>query len=405
MSNPESSVRSSKYKNPTRHDGAPSMIPSRQADLIGSPETKSKLRLTPGELPDDSISSSYFHLRNTSQSGIAAAAAAAVAAAPFYGEKQHNIRVLSNPSTPVRFTGPSPSRSPYELTKNPPNIVTVSDVHKKRLVDQFFASDSQPLSKVQSSHELYKLLQSPILTASPSDLINFPEDTVEDIPDEITDEDFTRIMNNGGFEFHASSNRLVDDEDLTSYILNIDRTFEEWEKREKKLLQLSMNFDGTSLKPLRELLESFTLILLINAKTLMLQDEGHHVESLRQLSKLRRYLEELLRRTKAMLDQFMNQKDEIKVKFRAEVNYNISRLNELLVELNKLEVQLNSLKLSINENKVLISKDMPEKLKTIEYINKRCREYSVSENNKRFRHLNIILAILIMVISIYYGYR
>ena len=396
MSNPKSSIRPNKSTDLSRHDGASSALPYRRPELVGSPESGSKFRLTPGELPDDSSNTSYFHLRNTSQSG-------ALGSAPFYGEK-HKIRVLSGPSTPVRFTGASPSRSPNKLMKNPPNIVTVSDVHKKRLVDQFYASDSQPLSKPSSSYELSNLLQSPILTASPSDLINFPEDTIDDIPEEITDEDFARIMKNGGFEFHASSNRLADDEDLTRYILNIDRTFEEWEKREKKQLQLNMNFDGTSLKPLRELLESFTLILLINAKTLVLQDEGHHIESLRQLSKLRRYLEDLSRRTKAILDQFMNQKDEIKVKFRTEVNYNISRLNELLVELNKLEVQLNGLKLSINENKIVISKEIPEKLKTIEYIDKRCREYSVTENNKRFRHLNIILAILIMAISIYYGY-
>jgi Tfp pilus assembly protein PilO len=294
------------------------------------------------------------------------------------------------------------------------NRITLGGPDRKRLVDQFydpFNNDAGAINHNPSSNELNKLLHSP--TARGDDLnFNSEDKTRESFPDKITQTDFKSIISSGWLEFIPNSTQTNDDEDLTQYLLNIDRTFEEWQLDNDNMNMINQfeneKVDGRSLKPFRELLESIESIVTQHSRSsLQVNDINHQQQqynSLAQLNKISDYLITLNDQLSVFLRDFESHKEIMKSEFQQQLNDNVLKLQDMKQQLSQLENRLNKLRNLINTNKTILSKVLPEKIRTLEIIKKQITEYSSTSNKKRYKTLNILLAVLIVLISIYYGY-
>lgn len=63
------------------------------------------------------------------------------------------------------------------------------------------------------------------------------------------------------------------------------------------------------------------------------------------------------------------------------------------------------IKNKINDSKTVMSREMADKIELLEYVNDRFKDYSTQKRNMRFKQYNIALAVLVVVVSIYIGYR
>lgn len=294
------------------------------------------------------------------------------------------------------------------------NRITLGGPDRKRLVDQFYDhsnNDTGPISHNSSSNELNQLLHSP--TARVDDLnFNSEDKNRESFPDKITKTEFKSIISSGGLEFIPNSAQTNDDEDLTQYLLNIDRTFEEWQSENDNMNMINQfdneKVDGRSLKPFRELLESIESIVIQNSRSSLQVNDINHLQqqnnSLAQLNKISDYLITLNDQLSIFLRDFESHKENLKSDFQQQLNDNVSKLQDMKQQLSQLENKLNKLRNLINTNKTILSKVLPEKIRTLEIIKKQINEYSSTSNKKRYKTLNILLAVLIVLISIYYGY-
>lgn len=241
------------------------------------------------------------------------------------------------------------------------------DKRTDRLVDQFYepSHESGNSTKNGSVNEVSKMLHSTKAKFNEGDVF----------PDNINQQEFNRILKQGGFEFY-DDDILLDDENLNEYIAKVDNMFEEWHNNGTDISNIPVHLPIT--------------------------DISH--ESLNQLIKLSDYLKLLHDEISGYLTEFSTQKHVLKAKFTSDITEKVDKLNDLKYELNFLDVKLSKLKATINHNKSILQKDVPEKLKILESIEQKINFHSRATNSKRFNNIKIILTGFMVIYAIYYYY-
>lgn len=306
-------------------------------------------------------------------------------------------------------------------------LASSSEADKKRLVDQFYNSvnESNPVSRASSSSELAQHfkststnLQSPTAEKALKWIENSSSNESDQKPFKIrttpkiinyTEEKFNSIINNGGFTYTSNSSKLIEDQELTNYLLNIDTILEDPNKendnngKSKRHDHHKQNKD--LLEPLATIMKSLSLTLVEKSKLNLIDDDDDHIESLAQLNGLSKYLLDLHNSTNELLQRLILNREEIKSNYRSEIKDSLNRLSDLSAELNNLEIKLSVIKNKINDSKTVMSREMADKIELLEYVNDRFKDYSTQKRNMRFKQYNIALAVLVVVVSIYIGYR
>ncbi|KAK6456103.1 uncharacterized protein RJT20DRAFT_127898 [Scheffersomyces xylosifermentans] len=353
---------------------------------------------------------------------------------------------LKQLSTPRKFMGPLTSIVPshtntpnngsvlangFEVASKP-LVTTTSESDKKRLVDQFYNSvnESAPVSRSTSATELESFFKANAKKAhSPTaekalKWMETPSHEPEakgikplksKSPINFTDEKFNNIINSGGFSFPTNSLKLIEDEELTNYLLNIDTIIEDISKDNEALFAKGkIGPDGRhhphvpnkeSLEPLSRIMRSLSSTLAEKSKLILLEEGDSQMETLEQLNALSRYLSGLSRSTNELREQLVSNREEIKSKYQSNITDSLNRLRDLSDELNNLENKLTKIKHKVNESKSIMSREMADKIDVLEYINDRFKEHSTEKRNLRFKQLNIGLAVLVVVVSVYFTYR
>lgn len=295
-----------------------------------------------------------------------------------------------------------PQSSPGSSAK----LMSLIDMGKKQLVDQFYdtlinnLTDSTPL---QAGHELMKKANN---SALPLPSINklldgFDYDVVTDgsKSTEMTDYDFQRLVQNGGLKYHAASDRLENDDDLTDLLLNIDNLVAVWDTQE----------GGDTLEPLQEFMDLVTTAYASNAEKPFRQADFTSVELLQELDRLKAYLERLTKLTRDLLATLSADKDTIKLKYQQAIRDNVNRLAELQTHVEATESRLNQLRQRANHQKQLICSDLPLKMTVVEDIAAKVAASNEQTRAKRFRHFNVVMAVVVALAMVfvlgYYYYQ
>lgn len=386
--------------------------------------------------------------------------------------------IITSPKTPIRSITATPMQSFQAQQRNPLSpmksytgvpelpelsnstasssvnlngkafIVPTNTVDSKRLVDQFYNSINEATASLASSmadvsHLLKSLANVSYNNGSEKSTPQLEKSRFDfDFDDEdevvigsgkpLTDEEFGAIVDSGGFDFTVNT-RASEDDELTSYLLNIDCITEEMGKNgghfknrmfvgsslpttantngrvegvgSIQMLSQIIEALGNNLRFRDELVKSGTPKGHRSLHTLQLTTSVEETASLVDLNLLSKYLCTMHESTKTLQDELLRNRDAIRVKYRSEISDNVTRLNELLGDLNLLELRLNRVKTRINDDKSIMSLEMIEKLELLEFINKKFQEHAKKVKDTRFKQLNIILAILVIVLSLYFGLR
>ncbi|CAN3358720.1 hypothetical protein DICA4_D07822 [Diutina catenulata] len=322
------------------------------------------------------------------------------------------IKRLSSQFT-VTGTGPqSPdTRAPLTSPKSNPKINTLSDLGKKQLVDQFYdtsMNNSNETFNTSGENKIHSGLPSPgthkLLdgfdydVSGPGSSTNgtngkyIPSGLGDDR--KMTDSDFAKLVQNGGLQFSSTSNRLENNDDhLTGYLLNIDNFIKVW-SREQHL---------ETLEPLQEFVDSITTAYSSNAAA---QLTAENVDpAMADLDAVSAYLDDLTKQTNQLLVTLTQEKDQVKLKYQSALRDSVNKLQQLSKHLSVSEVHLNDLRRRVNVQKTRINHDLRDRIKLLDEINFKVRGHYKAVRRKRFRHFNVVAAVVLVMSAIYYGYR
>lgn len=293
-----------------------------------------------------------------------------------------------------------PQTSPGSSAK----LMSLIDMGKKQLVDQFYDTLINNLSDstaIPVTHEMMKANSGLPLPNINKLLDGFDYDTATDASKttEMTDNDFQRLVQNGGLKYHAASDRLENDDDLTDLLLNIDNLVSVWDTQE----------GGDTLEPLQEFMDLVATAYASNAEKPFRQADFTSVELLQELDRLKAYLERLARLTRDLLTTLSTDKDTIKLKYQQAIRDNVNRLAELQTHVEATEIRLNRLRQRANHQKQLICSDLPLKMTMVEEIAAKVAVANEQTRAKRFHHFNVVAAVLMALVLVlvlgYYYYQ
>lgn len=320
-------------------------------------------------------------------------------------------QLISSPKTPSRNLLPFPQQGQKttSATALPAfKSFKLGTTDKKLLVEQFYSSINEPKHRVNAVPEPPQ-----------------PQEK-EETTDELTSKEF-EVSKNKELEFKNASfddsftqgelaylpldNHIIMNDNLTNYLLNIDLVTNEIIHQKNQDFHSHYNIRGIDtnedaehdLQPLLNILQNVTTTL----KTDLQQEITKKTEnigvppSIIQLLKLSTRLSEMQKSITEVFDDLFSQKDEIKSKYRDKINQNVNKLHELVVSLESLEYRLTEAKNAIKQNKQIMSEELIEKFETLEYIDEKLANHAKLTRDRRFKQLNIGLAVLVVVFSIY----
>lgn len=325
-----------------------------------------------------------------------------------------------------KFNSPIPSSTPTTTAQTSPitNGNPVID-QKNRLVDQFYNSGrtTSPGSRVDLSN-MHKeaLLISPtqqqsfskVSTPKSERKFNWKEDSLEP-RDELTDysptppieknhnlddEIMDDILNKGGFKFKYDPNQLVQDKELVNYLLNIDNILDHNETTHD-----IKNKKDTSLSELNKAMSNLYETTLLKSKKILTPHKNEHFDSLTELSHLERYLDELHNSIDSLGRSLGANRDKVRGSYKDEINDNITRLNQVSKELETLEAKANTFRDQISQQKANNTNQMMGTIAILTDVNNKMKKYSIIKRNRIIVEVNIVLGLLVLVVSIYYGYK
>lgn len=298
-----------------------------------------------------------------------------------------------------------------------PKATATSASDKKRLVDQFYNANVKPStssSRGSSSLDLSSMFRNanndmallPVTGESKlryqasgdtsSEMTeNSSNETESTMSGKLNDESFVNILNEGGFKFNYDSSRLMQDEELMNYLLNIDTMLDSNpEDSLKPFEQLGSIMSGISEK-----------ILIKSTLEITNPDNNNKIgTSLDELEGLLNYLDNLKSQTQQLMTHLIENRTSISKKYQNEINENINRMSQVSAQLEGLENKLNLIKDKITEQKAVISHEMMERLDLLERVNRQMQVYSKESSSRKFMQVNITIAVFILVFGIYYGY-
>lgn len=266
------------------------------------------------------------------------------------------------------------------------NILNPSN-DTNRLVDQFYNAINE-MNKSKNGSNNNSVVDMRQLLAGAGAVSGTEQNQHSVAETELLDHQFDHIINSGGYEYDPIHNKISLDDQLIHHFLNIDSILG------------SDHAVEAGLRPLRDILDSISERYLSQARRSIITDPLIPT-TLVEVSRLQRYLRRLQALVMGLLKELLENKDEIKGRYRHEINDNIAKLSDLVKTLDTLEVRLNSSKTQINTNKSQITGEFKDKIETLEYVHKRYREYSQKVHDRRFLQLGAAIAVIIMVISIY----
>lgn len=216
-------------------------------------------------------------------------------------------------------------------------------------------------------------------------------DEVMDRGRELDDEIFMNILNEGGFKFNYDASRLFEDEELMNYLLNIDSMIDvDPEDSSKPFDQLG--------NVMANIGEKF------NDKSISPSEHGKIGHSLDELNSLERYLSNLHAQTQQLMNHLVANRVVIQQKYQNEINENINRITQISNQLQGLEDKLNQIRDRITKHKLGISNEMMQRLNLLERVNRQMQAYSQESSSRKFMQVNIAIAVILLMIAVYYGY-
>ncbi|ODV69536.1 hypothetical protein HYPBUDRAFT_171659 [Hyphopichia burtonii NRRL Y-1933] len=209
---------------------------------------------------------------------------------------------------------------------------------------------------------------------------------------------FENMVTKGGFNYDYMDKHIKNDVELTDYLLNIDVIIEQ--KQHQHPQQHSR--EEQELGPLVDILDKVVQDMNDQLNGQLYQSREPPLQ-IRDLNLLKEYLNKMKAGINELFEYLQANKEAIKQKYQASIKENVHKLDELTASLESLENRLNKAKDSINFNKSTISNELLEKFNILEYINDRFDEHAKLTRNRRFKQLNISLAIMVLLIGVYIG--
>lgn len=257
-----------------------------------------------------------------------------------------------------------------------PNIVT-SNLDKQRLVEQFYSAVNENQSKRSSPDFGRVAAHGPASQKTP--------------PAELTAETFEALVADGGLKYVPIDDLVAGDTELTDYLLNIDSVAytKDPEVRGLELLSRTLNQVSGNLRSI--------------SPTQLATTTGDY--SLLQLEQLLRYLAHLQTTTQQLFDELHSNRDAVKLKHQQAVSRNVSKLDGLVDSLHALEDRLDKTKARISANKKTMLTEVMAKFEVLEYVDRKFNEHAQITRHRRFKQLNVWLAVVVLAVAIYFGFR
>ena len=98
-------------------------------------------------------------------------------------------------------------------------------------------------------------------------------------------------------------------------------------------------------------------------------------------------------------------RDKVRGSYKDEINDNITRLNQVSKELETLEAKANTFRDQITQQKANNTNQMMGTIAILTDVNNKMKKYSIIKRNRIIVEVNIVLGLLVLVVSIYYGYK
>lgn len=324
-----------------------------------------------------------------------------------------------------RFNSPIPPSTPTTTAQTSPITNGNPTIDQKnRLVDQFYNSGriTSPGSRVDLSN-MHKetLLISPtqqsfskVSTPKSERKFNWKEDSLEprdDLTDfsptppleknhNLNDEIMDDILNKGGFKFKYDANQLVQDKELVNYLLNIDNILDHNENTHDM-----KNRKDTSLSELNKAMSNLYDTTLLKSKKILIPHKNDHFDSLTELNHLKRYLEELHNSIDSLGRSLGANRNKVRESYKDKIDDNIARLNLVSKELETLETKANLFRDKISQQKSNTTNQMMETITILTDVNNKMKKYSIIKRNRIIVEVNVVLGLLVLIVSIYYGYK
>ncbi|KAK6464527.1 hypothetical protein DFJ63DRAFT_317822 [Scheffersomyces coipomensis] len=217
----------------------------------------------------------------------------------------------------------------------------------------------------------------------------------------IDDEIFNEIVKNGGFKYDSRNSNLFEDGELINYLKLHDLIIGE---------EMMMNDEEDNgigrfrkeIKLISQDLVDMNKKLISNRRDGGTDDEIH--TNLNDLNALEDYLDLLNYQTKELMNRLIEDKEELKNKYQKDINDSLNRLQDLSQELSHLETKLTILRNKINNDKSFMTEELMEKLKILEYVDEKLKDYTVISRIRRFKQFNISISVIILVFGLYMYY-
>lgn len=280
--------------------------------------------------------------------------------------------------------------SPFSIPPPPKRLSTTnSSISSSTEIPQTYSSSSLNLLK-RPSHQRSQSQTS--LKKSPGKRISGIPGDRKTLVDQFYSINESRIKKEEfqALDFIAIDKDIQTDPDLTNYLLNIDTIIKDLGIEN----ELDDEFQTKKLSPFLETLE------LVNV-TLNKHDHQIEPQEINKLDELTVRLNDMnqsVLKLRELLDEHCN---KITGKYRPQVNENVTRLNDLLHTLESLENRLTKIRLTTNNCKDMVSNDFLNTIELLEIIDARLYQYSKGTGKQRLKQLNITLAIIVIISSIY----
>lgn len=225
----------------------------------------------------------------------------------------------------------------------------------------------------------------------------------------LLDSTFKDILKQGGTKYLSMDYSLLNDEELVTYLLNIDNIVTREAYDQKMHVHQNSNnqqqleqIQDDPLKPVEIILTNLSNVVTESIqKQIVTPMETDKTKS--QIEQLRNYVVRLQHETEKLATELKSNKEITKTKYQNEINLNVEKLKNLTTTLEELETRLNKLKDQISSNKSKMNTDITQKLKVLEHIDKRMIAYTADSKERRIKLVSTTFAVLILLISVWWG--
>lgn len=308
------------------------------------------------------------------------------------------------PITPTRNNGGPGLRTTTTVT-------TTSDEGKKLLIDQFYNAvnehaGSPSVTSPGSGNDLGPLgggtgavggvTNGSINLTLPTWLLSgqgIQPTSRDKLPLEpFLENSLRELLRKGGATYISLDEKLFNDEDLESYLLNIDGIIGDmYEPGQAPLI------------PLARVVEDLSGSLIDNVHNQFedcKKNSNTNHPTKQQVRRLKEYVEKLQKGAKSLSTELAKDWEPTRLRYQQQVNQNVDKLEELATTLDGLEQRLNTLKQLISKSKQTMARAITEKLELLEEVDRRMTAYARGKKERRVKILGTMAAGMVVAIAI-----